>query len=177
MGPVQVRKYFSLFIMSYLFPSLSLLLTASTAPVSTTFFSSYMSPFVTHVSSPIGLANPLISRCCPSFLEGLILCVISQFSVHGVQCINVEYVGRSASLEGSFPMGYCLEVYIFYWFYHRTNTCKTTQVVLIHGISKDRGSSLMAHLKLSVGETITPVSSIQEKENLVEPQASSMAAN
>ncbi|CAI9092241.1 OLC1v1027433C1 [Oldenlandia corymbosa var. corymbosa] len=73
---IPVMSSCSLLLMFYLFSSVSQLLTGFTAIASASALYFCLAPYVTHVKSQFGLADPFISRCCAkSFtrMQGLLL--------------------------------------------------------------------------------------------------------
>ncbi|KAF7813161.1 signal peptide peptidase-like 1 [Senna tora] len=129
---IPVMTSFNLLLMFYLFSSVSQLFTALNAifSVSSLFFC--LSPYVAHMKSQFGLADPFVSRCCSkSFtrLEGLLLVVcigvVAAWLVSGHWiltnllgisiCIALTSHARLPNIKICAMLLLCLFVYDIFW--------------------------------------------------------------
>ncbi|KAL1823708.1 hypothetical protein ACET3Z_010486 [Daucus carota] len=81
---IPVMSSCSLLLMFYLFSSVSQLLTAFTTIASASSLYFFLSPFIAHLKSRFGLADPHVCRCCSKAftrIEGLLLLLCSAIVV------------------------------------------------------------------------------------------------
>ncbi|KAF7813163.1 signal peptide peptidase-like 1 [Senna tora] len=129
---IPVMSSFSLLLMFYLFSSVSQLLTAFTAIASVSSLFFCLSPYVAHMKSQFGLADPFVSRCCSkSFtrLQGLLLVVcigvVAAWLVSGHWILNnllgisicIAFVShvRLPNIKICAMLLLCLFVYDIFW--------------------------------------------------------------
>lgn len=129
---IPVMSSCSLLLMFYLFSSVSQLLTGFTAIASVSSLYFCLSPYVTHIKTQFGLADPYMSRCCSkSFTrtQGFLLClclgIVAAWLVSGHWILNnllgislcVAFVShvRLPNIKICAMLLSCLFVYDIFW--------------------------------------------------------------
>ncbi|XP_074282198.1 signal peptide peptidase-like 1 [Silene latifolia] len=132
---IPVMSSFSLILMFYLFSSVSQILTAFTAVASACSLFFCLSPYVNHVKSQFGLADPFVSRCCSkSFTRSqgflLVACfgMVSAWLVTGHWILNnmlgislcVAFVShvRLPNIKVCAMLLGCLFMYDIFWVFY-----------------------------------------------------------
>lgn len=132
---IPVMSSCSLLLMFYLFSSVSQLLTAFTAVASASSLYFCMSPYIAHVKSQFGLADPYVSRCCSksfSRMQGLLLflCIgiVAAWLVTGHWILNnllgislcIAFVShvRLPNIKICAMLLVCLFVYDIFWVFY-----------------------------------------------------------
>ncbi|KAM7504764.1 hypothetical protein LguiB_003668 [Lonicera macranthoides] len=132
---IPVMSSCSLLLMFYLFSSVSQLLTVFTTVASASSLYFFLSPYVAHVKSQFGLADPYVSRCCSksftrmqAFLLLLCCSIVAVWLVSGHWVLNnllgislcIAFVShvRLPNIKICAMLLCCLFVYDIFWVFY-----------------------------------------------------------